>query len=335
MATRLVLIISNPQDNHTSRVYENIQKFNTRPILFFPEKFGSDYTLSINQTHNNEIPEIIVNTGSENINLNEVFSIWYRRPHPIHFKKHSLTDEGEDFALDEWRAAIEAMYALLKDPLWVSHPDKLRKASRKPLQLKLAQEIGFRVPRTLITNNPIQAKRFYELCDGKIILKATGAGWIYSRDNSDIKFVLTNRVNFSDIIAEDEISISPVTFQEEIPKKYEIRVNVIGSQVISVKIDSQQSKTSELDWRRYDLQNTPYAPYKLPDEIEKKCLELTRQLGLEFGAIDLIRKPDGEYVFLEINENGQFLWIEELSGSQISVALASLLAGVSPSLSNS
>jgi glutathione synthase/RimK-type ligase-like ATP-grasp enzyme len=53
---------------------------------------------------------------------------------------------------------------------------------------------------------------------------------------------------------------------------------------------------------------------------------------LEFGAIDLIRQPDGKYVFLEINGNGQFLWAEELSGVKVSEALADLLAGVAPPL---
>jgi glutathione synthase/RimK-type ligase-like ATP-grasp enzyme len=62
------------------------------------------------------------------------------------------------------------------------------------------------------------------------------------------------------------------------------------------------------------------------------CLRLVQGLGLEFGAIDLIRTPDGRYVFLEVNGNGQFLWAEELSGVKVSEALADLLAGVAPSL---
>jgi glutathione synthase/RimK-type ligase-like ATP-grasp enzyme len=61
-------------------------------------------------------------------------------------------------------------------------------------------------------------------------------------------------------------------------------------------------------------------------------LKLTKLLGLEFGAIDLIRQPDGEYIFLEINGNGQFLWAEELSGVNVGDALALLLTGIAPPL---
>ena len=38
---------------------------------------------------------------------------------------------------------------------------------------------------------------------------------------------------------------------------------------------------------------------------------LMRMLGLAFGCIDLIVTPQGEYVFLEVNEMGQFLWVEQ------------------------
>ncbi len=32
-----------------------------------------------------------------------------------------------------------------------------------------------------------------------------------------------------------------------------------------------------------------------------------------FGAIDIVVTPTGEYVFLEINQMGQFLWLESLN----------------------
>jgi len=34
-------------------------------------------------------------------------------------------------------------------------------------------------------------------------------------------------------------------------------------------------------------------------------------LGLAFGCIDLIVTPEGEHIFLEVNEMGKFLWVEQ------------------------
>jgi glutathione synthase/RimK-type ligase-like ATP-grasp enzyme len=51
---------------------------------------------------------------------------------------------------------------------------------------------------------------------------------------------------------------------------------------------------------------------------------------LRFGAIDMIVTPEGRYVFLEINPNGQWRWIEDASGLPISDALCDALARPSP-----
>jgi len=201
------------------------------------------------------------------------------------------------------------------------------------VQLRIARAAGLRTPRTLVTNDFERAREFAESCGGKLVVKATGKGWLYGPD-AGVQSVLTNRISGADLRRE-EIELAPVTFQEEVPKAYEIRANVVGGRVLAIRIDSQRSAQSEVDWRRYDLDNTPYSPYQLPAVIEAACVKVTKDLGLEYGAIDLIRRPDGEYVFLEINGNGQFLWAEDLSGVEVSQAIAALLTRSTPSLSGS
>jgi len=332
MPPRNVLIVSNPQDEHTKCVARKIQELGAEPFLFYPENLGQEFMLALihNLGRQTSVPVILV--GTREVNLNEVYSVWYRRPRSVSIDTETISPAGIEFAQDEWRATLEATYALMARPLWVSHPDRLREAARKPLQLLVAHKLGLSTPRTLITNEPTKAKEFFQLCNGKVVVKATGSGWVYSQHGASIKYVLTNRISLSDLEASNEIKIAPVTFQEEVPKDYEIRVNIVGQELLAIRIDSQRSEVSQLDWRRYDIGNTPYLPYHLPADIETKCLKLARILGLEFGAIDLIRRPDGEYVFLEINGNGQFLWAEELSGVRVSDALARLLAGIAPPL---
>lgn len=330
--SKKVLIVSNPQDEHTARVSALIEASGADAILFYPERLGCDSGLALRPELNDGSVCQTLLLGPTAINLSEVYSVWYRRPRRVSLNETAFAPEALAFVQEEWQAMLEATYALMDQAIWVSSPDCLREAAHKPLQLRLATQLGLNVPRTLITNAPDRVREFFELCKGKLIVKATGPGWVYDQNKSDYYFVLTNRINAQDLEATAEIAASPVTFQEEIPKDYEIRANVIGQQVFAIKIDSQQSEISSLDWRRYDVSQTPYSPYQLPPEIEKKCLKLAQLLGLEFGAIDLIRKPDGEYVFLEINGNGQFLWAEELSGVKVSQALASLLAGITPPL---
>mgnify|MGYP005827328847 CR=1 FL=1 len=90
---------------------------------------------------------------------------------------------------------------------------------------------------------------------------------------------------------------------------------VVGDKIFSAKVNSQKNKNTLIDWRK---EKNPFVEYALPSEIEQKCIQLTRKLNISFGAIDLVRDKDGNYIFLEINPNGQWAWIEIETGLKIS-----------------
>src|SRR3989338_1809067 len=117
----------------------------------------------------------------------------------------------------------------------------------------------------------------------------------------------------------------PVTVQKYIPKEFELRITVVGNQAFACAIYSQETERTTHDWRKYDLTHTPHKVFNLPDDINQKCLTLVDKLGLKFGCIDMIVTPEGQFVFLEINPNGQWLWIERLTNLPIGDAITDLL----------
>ena len=82
-------------------------------------------------------------------------------------------------------------------------------------------------------------------------------------------------------------------------------MTVVGSAIFPAEIHSQHTYRTRHDWRRYDWDQTPYLPHELPAEVADRCLRLVRELGLCYGAIDLVLTPDGRYVFLEVSDNGR------------------------------
>ena len=116
-------------------------------------------------------------------------------------------------------------------------------------------------------------------------------------------------------------------FQEYIPKKTEFRVTIIGNKIHSAEIHSQQSSKTKYDWRNYDdFSKTPYIKSELPNEISTKLFKTMKKFNLNFGACDLIKTPEDEFVFLEINPNGRWWWIQELTGMNIASDIAKYLA---------
>ena len=67
---------------------------------------------------------------------------------------------------------------------------------------------------------------------------------------------------------------------------------------------------NKIDWRM-DYQNHKYTIIDCPENIIKKCYQMMADFDLIFGAFDFIVTPENEWVFLEVNPNGQWLWLEK------------------------
>ncbi len=329
-----LIITSSTDGAHVEAVQKELDARSHRTLRVDTDRFGLDWTLTIEQSPQKCIASIHTATEEWSLTPDTIASIWLRKPLLADFEKQlTLSTQAAQFASDEWTATLNGLYQVLSAQgiFWVSDPAHIASASHKPFQLMLARELGWNIPRTVITSDPDRARRFWHEMRGHIIAKPIGRGWIRDTDDHDrFHFIMTNEVPSPRDM--EQVRVSPVIFQENIPKDYEVRVTVVGQAVWSAKIESQKSERARVDWRRYDLAHTPHSPTRLPDDVERRCVALVQRCGLQYGAIDLIRTPDGEYVFLEINPVGQYLWIETLTGMPISASIARLLAGQDPAL---
>ena len=66
----------------------------------------------------------------------------------------------------------------------------------------------------------------------------------------------------------------------------------------------------------------PHRIIDLPLHLIDKCYRMLSELGLQYGAFDFILDKSGNYIFLEVNPNGQWAWIECQVGCDISGAIA-------------
>ena len=129
----------------------------------------------------------------------------------------------------------------------------------------------------------------------------------------------------------DPTQIDPVQFaatahliQEWVPKAYEARVTVVGRTPIAVAIHSA-SHAGHVDWRS-DYDALTYDHIDTPSDVTAGIGRFMDALGLAFGAFDFVVTPSGDWVMLECNPAGQWLWLEHETGAPISGALAGLLA---------
>lgn len=262
-----------------------------------------------------------------NLNFESIKSIWFRRPKPISIKKFKNDIRTSQFIEKEFSATLYSLYTNLEDVFWMNHPLYSRNIieHNKLLQLKLASLSGFLIPHTIITNNQPELLDFCIKNGGTIAIKPLHTSIFREIDNSTTA-IYTNKVTLDFINNKsNSISLAPLIAQEYIEKEFELRLTVVGKRILSCAIYSQDSERTSIDWRRYDFNNVKHEKYELPAGVSLKIHNFMNRCGLAFGAIDMIVTPDGKYVFLEVNQSGQFGWIEELTKLPISESIAEAL----------
>jgi glutathione synthase/RimK-type ligase-like ATP-grasp enzyme len=257
---------------------------------------------------------------SHQVNFDQVRAVWFRRVRTPEFPDY--LDRGlASFCSREASWFLRGAFLALQPTAWMNYPAALYLAESKLLQLRVARDVGFRVPDTAISNDVQAALKLLDANEGQIVAKPVRMGFI---DYGDYQTsIYTNLVRADDLRnAADEVRLAPVIFQELIPKRHDVRVTIVGENVFSALIHSQAVPSARIDWRATDTGELVHEAHELPDDVAAKCLHLLSHLNLAFGALDLILTPDGEYVFLEVNPSGQWAWLEDRLGFPISDEIA-------------
>ena len=324
----MILVITNKEDAHPTPVIEILNKRNIPVFRLNTESLLTDYEFC--WWNDSDNTHFYITNRQTGLRLDEVnlTTVWDRRPEkpselPINgteaINKHNL-EEAVGFLrfLRSYIANKPSLGSIKFDGL----------ASSKMEQMRIALLVGLNVPNTCFSNcqeNIIaMAKQFDEL-----VLKPIDSNGVWNEEDEQEYVFYTQKV-FSETImsAPKEAFTQTVSFvQNYIPKAFELRVTVVAGKVFCCKIESQHlaDDCGRIDWRQGDDKGLKYSPFTLPDDISQKCLQFLRLMKLNFGAFDFIVTPSGEYVFLECNPNGQWLWIELETGMKISEAIAAAL----------
>lgn len=195
----------------------------------------------------------------------------------------------------------------------LSRPSLLKKSENKVFQMRIANQVGFNFPKSLIGTSNTDINNIIDF-DG--IIKPLTIGKIINGDKCEI--IQTCKIE--EHINED-IALTPLYVQQYIDKNYEVRVTIVDDEIFAVKIMA----FNKIDWR-IDQSNNRYELISIPKDIKEKCLKMMDIMNLKFGAFDFIVDKNENYIFLEVNPNGQWLWLEKLLGLKISNRIINYLS---------
>lgn len=310
-----VLIVSTEEDPHARAVAAHLAGLGERPrildLSLVPQRAHLSVRYTCCGTRRFELGE-----PGEAADLGEFGAVWWRRPQQPDMSPEIADGGHRLFAANEVHEALSGLWYAL-DAYWINDPARDHVAHRKVTQLRVAQDAGLRIPDTLITSDPAAARSYIDRRGYRdVVYKSFSA--------LEHEWRETRLLRMEELELLDAVRYAPVIFQEYVEAVYDIRVTMVGDRIFAAAIHSQETDYP-VDFRM-EMDTAAIEPIELPDDVSGRLLDYMGRLGLVYGAIDMRLRPDGEYVFLEVNPAGQWLFVEERTGQPIAAALAEALA---------
>lgn len=238
--------------------------------------------------------------------------IWIRRPNPP-FPNPGVAGADREFAESEYRwHSLSVLHLLEHLPVRSINPYSASRAiNNKAVQLHLASLAGLPRPASVLTNSPRAVREFMLDPSRRAICKAY-LPHVWKREGSESVSV-TEAFEFrtGDLPGDEILTYAPAIYQEMVVKDADVRMVLLGTTVYSFLV---RTTINALDWRQELGQGrASVEPVPTPPEVEAAVLAFAGMAGIEFGSLDFAVDRDGRWWFLEINEQGQFLWLDGLA----------------------
>jgi len=307
----VILVVSFPDNPHVSAVLRHL----TRPFTVFDvAEFPDRARLSARFGPGEDGLTLTAEDGRL-VDAADLGAVWFRRIRPMTLDAELTDPVGRLFA---WSESTEALTGFWHSTecFWMNPPAADEVGQRKIRQLQVARQVGLTVPDTLITNDPAQAREFVAArLDRGVVRKAF-------RNIAEAPRT-TALLGPADLDRMPQVRFAPVTFQEFVPAELDLRVIVVEDEIFAAAIRSQPEYRADY---RPGSGTAEVRAHRLSDDVADRLLALHKRLGLVYGASDLRLTPDGDYVFLEVNPAGEFLFACERTGQPVPQAIAAALA---------
>ncbi len=326
----MILIFTNKEDTHPTNVIKYLTEWGVEVFRFNTECLMTDYRFG--WWCNDEGYDFYIRNirNGREMYGHQVTAVWDRRPSvPSSLPVQHENEEINKHILDEAHSFLSFLRYWMRNIYSIGNIVEDRPADSKMLQLSVARSLGMHIPDTCFSNmrdKIIAMTAPYEF----LSLKPIGSSSVLVGDTDEEYVFYSQKVRTADLqqMPESAFSQSVNFVQNYVEKAYELRITVCCNDVVACKIDSQamDDDKGKIDWRQgydYDLK---HEIVELPEKIKTFCLQFLEKMKLKFGCFDFIVTPEGDYVFLECNPNGQWLWIEILTGYDISKIVARNLA---------
>ena len=297
-----ILITAPENDNHTAPLKWALQQAGYSVTCWPGLGWTEDKQASISL-----LPDAQIELGHHLVEPGDV--IWIRNPaEPRH--NPQTAPEDAKFAANEYRSFYDSvMYLLETLPVRVVNKyTASRFINNKSVQLLLARDCGMNVPKTLMSNSPQAVREHFRDNPQRMICKAFSTHIWEKEQGGPVVVTETFELSADRLPSDEVLTYAPAIYQELIDKKFDVRMVLLGAAVYSYSLHNPKGA---LDWRADATHGlVRVEPIITPPEVEQSVLAFAAKSGIAFGSFDFAIDNQDRWWFLEVNEGGQFLWLD-------------------------
>lgn len=237
------------------------------------------------------------------VDLEAVTLIVYRRPQRAYENDSSAPIWTTWIVDQEWKR-VEETLSVMATAAVVNRVGPSAVARNKLAQLVHAGRVGLDVPRSLVTTEQTEATSF--AADyGRVVTKGISASYVL--DGEIVRTGFTRLVEHADLDMHDPTGC-PILLQEHVPPAAVWRIAAVGEATFGVRYTGAALK--EVTDARLVHQDLHGEPCDVPQQVARGLRELCHSLGILFCSADFVETADGRLVFLDLNPDGQWAWLQ-------------------------
>ena len=307
-----VLILSDRRDPHTMWVSAGLQELDTASTCFdmrrYPLENRQTISLDVNDPSYCDTDGLVLGSHGP------YHAIWVRRPGGADVGALDIHEDDREFIQDVHDQYDHEIWSFINarcaddQTIWVNPPVGSARASSKLLQHAAAKAARLDPVPTLISND-VERIRAFASRHGQLICKSfVPRLW---NDQGVYSKALTSVIDVCDNRLRESMEIQPAIYQPLLQKAYELRIFVLDTEAFAIRIDSQADSDFSTDWRRRPLPKAMVRTFDVSADLRERLFSFMKIMNIVAGSFDFVVSDSGEVSFLEVNEAGQFLFLEE------------------------
>lgn len=307
----MILIITQDGDTSTYDICDWLKYYKQDFLIINGDKTKlsfQSYNLS-----NKEI-DFVIKLGEKEINSKNTKVFFWRRGYLSNnfnfYNKNKVFEAINEHLYKEKESLLDSLIYSFENLSGKISNYFFNEVENELISLQIAKKSGLNIPDTLVTTKIDELQKFKNKNKTKIITKAISNGINIEIDKKIFSQYTEKIDEFSFRNGEDEFF--PTLFQEQLDKKYELRIFYIDRKCYTMAIFSQQDEQTSIDFRHYNNgRPNRNVPFNLPKQIISNISRFMEFYNADSGSIDMVYTKDGRYVFLEVNPVGQFGMVSE------------------------